>query len=184
MYFITHSRQKLLEAQSVIPELEQLNISLPEVQTLDSFTLVREKLLAARKHTDEAIVVEDTSLYMHGLNDLPGTLTYWFLQTLGTQKMYELAFKTGDLSAGAKTVVGFLPKGSDQPILFEGTINGEIVSPSIEAGYGWDAIFKPYGLDETYAEMGKDLKVNFSMRTTAFQKLKKYLDYKEKKSKV
>ena len=180
IHFITHSRQKLLEAQTVIPELEQLNLSLPEIQTLDSFKLVREKLLAARQHTKESIVVEDTSLYIHGLNDLPGTLTYWFLQTLGVEKMYELAFKSGDVTAGAKTVVGYLAEDSDDPILFEGTITGEIVQPSVESGYGWDSIFKPYGLDETYATMGKELKVNFSMRTMAFQKLKKYLDYKSK----
>ena len=180
MLFITHSRNKLLEAQALIPGLEQLNLSLPEIQTLDPFKLVREKIAAARKHTDEAIVVEDTSLYIQGLNDLPGTLTYWFLQTLGTQKMYELAFKSGDTTASAKTVVGYAAKGSNDPILFEGTITGEIVAPSVEEGYGWDNIFKPYGIDETYAAMGKELKVSFSMRSMAFSKLKKYLEYKQK----
>ena len=72
--FITHSRNKLIEAQSVIPELEQLNINLPEIQTLDPYKLVREKALAARNHSSEALVIEDTSLYIRGLNNLPGTL--------------------------------------------------------------------------------------------------------------
>lgn len=177
--FITHSKNKLLEAQAVLPELEQLNINLPEIQTLDPFKLVREKAVAARQHSQDALIIEDTSLYIKGLNDLPGTLTYWFMQTLGSEKMYELAVKTGNRQASARTVVAYLAKDSDSPIIFEGSIEGEIVQPSSEAGYGWDNIFQPYGLNETYASMGHDLKVNFSMRSIAFQKLKKYLDYKK-----
>lgn len=180
LQFITHSRNKFVEAQAVIPELEQLNINLPEIQTLDPYKLVREKIVAARQHTQDAVIVEDTSLYIRGLNDLPGTLTYWFITTLGVEKMYELAIKTGNRQASAKTVVGYLAEGSSDPILFEGSIEGEIVAPSIESGYGWDTIFQPYGLNETYAAMGHELKTNFSMRTVAFQKLKKYLDYKNK----
>lgn len=175
IHFITHSRDKLVEAQKIIPELQQLNLRLPEVQTLDSFKLVREKIIAARKHTNEAIILEDTSLAIAGLNGLPGTLTYWFIHSLGPEKMYELALKSGNTMATAKTVVGYAKAGSIEPVMFEGTIEGEIVAPSIESGYGWDSIFQPYGVNETYASMGKSQKVNFSMRSTAFQKLQKYL---------
>ena len=87
------------------------------------------------------------------------------------------------MQASAKTVVGYLAKDSTNPILFEGSIEGEIVSPSIESGYGWDTIFQPYGLNESYASMGHELKTNFSMRSVAFEKLKKYLAVKSESKK-
>ncbi len=42
-------------------------------------------------------------------------------------------------------------------------------------GFGWDEIFQPDGLNETFAEMGDEYKPEFSMRTMAFQKLNRYL---------
>lgn len=55
-------------------------------------------------------------------------------------------------------------------------MQGGIVAPNGIDGFGWDEIFQPDGLNETFAEMGDEFKPEFSMRTKAFQMLKDYLN--------
>ena len=58
---------------------------------------------------------------------------------------------------------------------FSGEVEGLIVAPYGNEGFGWDEIFQPDGLNETFAEMGDEFKPEFSMRTQAFRQLREYL---------
>ncbi len=96
---------------------------------------------------------------------------------VGNQGVYDLCSKIQNRNAVAKTVVGY-DDGNGAVEFFEGEINGQIVAPSGVEGFGWDDIFQPEGLNETFAEMGDEYKPEFSMRTAAFKKLSEYLDGK------
>jgi non-canonical purine NTP pyrophosphatase (RdgB/HAM1 family) len=175
IYFITGNVGKLSEAKSVINNIEGYDVDLPEIQEVDAHAIIRAKLLEGLKHKEGELVVEDTSLYYDTLNGLPGPLIKWFLKTIGTDGLYNLADKLGNTKAYAKSIIGYA-KNADEIEFFEGVIEGEIVSPAGDKGFGWDSIFKPVGYDKTFGEMDFDEKNSLSMRKMAFEKLKEYLD--------
>ena len=175
IYFITGNIGKLSEAKSVIGDIEGYDVDLPEIQEIDAHAIIRAKLLEGLKHKDGELVVEDTSLYFDALNGLPGPLIKWFLNTIGADGLYNLAEKLGNTKAYAKSIIGYA-KNADKIEFFEGVIEGVIVPPVGDNGFGWDAIFKPTGHDKTFAEMDFDEKNSISMRKAAFQRLKEYLN--------
>ncbi len=176
LFFITGSKKKVAEVQSVLPQVEQLEVDLQEIQELDPHKILAAKLLEARKHHGNEYIVEDTSLYFEGMNGLPGPFVKWFFGALGPEKLSELALSYGG-KATAKTLIGYADeKGSVE--FFEGEMEGTIVKPRTSSGFGWDDIFIPDGYDQTFGELGLEKKNEISMRIQAARKLKEYLDSK------
>ncbi len=174
IYFITGNIGKLSEAKSVISDIEEYDIDLPEIQEVNAHAIIRAKLLEGLKHKKGEFIVEDTSLYFDVLNGLPGPLIKWFLKTIGNEGLYNLVEKLGNNKAQAKTIIGYA-KDAEHIEFFEGVVEGEIVE-SAGTGFGWDPIFKPLGHDRTFAEMSSEEKNQISMRKIAFEKLKKHLN--------
>jgi non-canonical purine NTP pyrophosphatase (RdgB/HAM1 family) len=174
--FITGNANKFLEVVNILPEVEQLDIDLPEIQSLDPQEIIAFKLKAALEHVPEGhIMVEDTSLYFEGLNGLPGPLIRWFMKGLGREGLAKLVISTGNNRAEAKTIIGYADaKGEIN--YFTGAISGQIVFPFGETSFGRDPIFQPDGYDTTFAEMGLEEKNKISMRRQAAQKLADFLN--------
>ena len=170
LYFITGNKGKLAEVQSILGDVEGLDIDLPEVQSLDAHEIIKAKLEEAQKHHSCEFIVEDTSLYFDALKGLPGPLIKWFLKTVGNEGLYKIAEAFGNFDAEAKTIVGH-SNANKEISFYEGTIKGTIVAPRGE-GFGWDAIFQPQGHDETFGEMDAEEKNSLSMRKIALEKLK------------
>ncbi len=60
-----------------------------------------------------------------------------------------------------------------QTQLFEGACEGRILSaPRGQGGFGYDPLFVPEGFDQTFAELGEDVKNRRSHRARALAKLK------------
>lgn len=174
IYFITGNKNKLEEVQSFLSNVEQLDIDLPEIQDVDAHEIIKAKLQEATKHTQGEFIVEDTSLYLDCLNGLPGPLIKWFLKAIGNDGLFNLAEKLGDVKATAKTMIGYA-KEADDFYFFEGIVEGKIVKPQTELGFGWDSIFLPDGYQKTFVEMTKEEKNKISMRSIAVSKLKEFL---------
>lgn len=177
LYFITGNKGKFEDAKATIPKLEQLDIDLPEIQAVDPHVIVKAKLLEALQHKKGEFVVEDTSLYLECLPGLPGPLIKWFIKTIGSQGVFELAQKYGNMKAKAKTIVGYA-KSREELYFFEGEINGILVSPQHKSvyGFGWDPMFQPDGETQTFAQMPPERKRAISMRALAFTKFKEFLE--------
>jgi inosine triphosphate pyrophosphatase len=175
IYFITGNKNKFEEAKSVMPDLQQLDIDLPEIQEVDARAIIKEKLLEALKHKQAGFIVEDTSLYCDCLSGLPGPLIKWFLKTIGNDGLYKIVNGFGNPKAQAKTMIGYA-RADDDIHYFEGVVEGTIVAPRGETNFGWDPIFQPAGQERTFAEMSKEEKNTISMRRMAFEKLKEFID--------
>lgn len=177
LYFITGNEHKFKEVKEMLPTVEQLDIDLPEIQDLDPQEIIKEKLLEAKKHHNGMFIVEDTGLYINSMNGFPGPLVKWVLKAVDRIGLARIANTFGNGEATAKTVIGFIDE-NDEVFYFEGTVEGKIVEPRGDSGFGWDPVFIPDGYDKTFAELGSEVKNKISMRKNAVEKLKNYLDSK------
>ncbi len=170
LYFITGNINKFQEAKTMISSLEQLDIDLLEIQSIDAHEIIRTKLQEARKYKEGEFIVEDTSLYLDCLQGLPGPLIKWFLKTIGNKGLYNLAQKLGNFGAEAKTCIGYA-KNSENISFYEGSVKGTIVQPTAKTAFGWDPLFQPQGYSKSFAELSPEEKNRISMRRIAFDKL-------------
>ena len=177
LYFITGNKNKFEEIVAILPEVEQLDIDLPEIQEIDPHEIIKAKLLEAFNHTSGEFIVEDTSLYFDCLNGLPGPLIKWFMKSIGNNGLSDLVEKLRNDKAVAKTMIGYA-KDKDEIHYFEGVVEGKVVKPRATSGFGWDPIFLPDGHAKTFAEMDKSEKNELSMRRMALNKLKEFLGEK------
>lgn len=174
--FITSNKNKVSEAQGIlgVSNIEQLDVDLPEIQSMDSHEIIKAKLETASAHHKGKFIVEDVSVGLTALNGFPGPLIKWFVKILAIEGVYKLISKYGDNSAEYKVIYGYY--SPNEPIqYFEGMIMGKIVRPSGDNGFAWDPIFKPDGSDKTYANMLMEEKLQYSPRAIALEKLKKIL---------
>ena len=176
IFFVTGSENKVREAQAVIPTISQLALDLPEIQSLSSEDIITHKLREARTHCPDALIVEDTSLFLAAMNGLPGPFVKWFEKTLGNEGIHEIAQRFDEYHAEAVTSIGYLgPDGTSR--YFAGRVTGTIVPPDGPKGFGWDQIFKPAGHEETFGAMSREKKHRISMRRQALDQLSEFLGY-------
>lgn len=172
--FITGNKNKLAEAQAILPGIVGVDIDMPEIQSLDPQEVIRAKLEAALLKQRGPFIVEDTSLTLTCMNGLPGPLIKWFLVSVGAAGIAKIVASFGDARATARTVIGYADEGGEQRF-FEGVVLGTIVEPRGETKFGWDPIFLPVGYDRTFGEMTREEKNAISMRRIAFEALRAYL---------
>lgn len=176
IYFITGNKNKFAEASAIVPELEQLDIDLPEIQHIDPQEVIKAKIEEAHKRHSGRFIVEDTSLTLDCLNGLPGPLIKWFLEAMGNRGLHDLAERYGVFGATARTVIGYAEYPEAAPRFFEGKLRGWIVAPTGKSGFGWDPIFAPEGATKSFQQMTPAEKNRVSMRGEAFRQLKRYMD--------
>jgi len=174
LYFITGNKNKLKEAQAIIPDVQSLDIDLPEIQSMDPKEIIEEKLKSAQKHHQGKFFVGDTSVGFDCLNGFPGPQIKWLLESIGSEEIAKLVRKYENHKASATVIIGF--SNNKEVIFFESTVNGKIVLPKVKTDFGWDNIFVPEDRDKTYAEMTQEEKNKISVRRIVLNKLKDYLD--------
>jgi XTP/dITP diphosphohydrolase len=65
-----------------------------------------------------------------------------------------------------------------QTELFDGVCEGRIIfAPRGHNGFGYDPLFVPVGFEQTFAELGADVKNKLSHRAQALQKLREHLGH-------
>ena len=170
--FVSGNKNKLKELNQIINthikdiEVKQLDIDLPELQGTPE-DIVRGKLklaLEKSKNLDGPVLVEDTSLCFNAYNGLPGAYIKYFLKAIKPEGLYKMACVFDDHSAYAQSIYGLQKNEKEEPKLFIGKTDGEIVSPRGDNNFGWDPCFKPSGSKKTFAEMDDNEKNKISHR--------------------
>ncbi|MCA9355548.1 RdgB/HAM1 family non-canonical purine NTP pyrophosphatase [Candidatus Kaiserbacteria bacterium] len=174
--FITGNENKLKEARAILKDfvIENKKLDLPEIQEIDAGKIIEAKLRQAYESEKATYIVEDTSLYIEALNGLPGPLIKWFLETIGTVGIYELASKYDNQVAYTSCMIGYIDE-KGRTDFFEGRVKGKIVEPRGKTNFGWDPIFLPDGHEKTFAEMTEEEKNATSHRKLAFVALGDFL---------
>ena len=122
---------------------------------------------------------DDTGLEVEALNGAPGVYSARYAgdghdSEANMQKLlHELQGKK-NRKAQFRTAICLIQEGKEY--LFEGIVKGEIIGEKRGgAGFGYDPIFVPEGYEQTFAELGNDIKNTISHRARAVEKLCSFL---------
>ena len=185
--FVSGNKNKLKELNEILSsnikdiEVKQLDIDLPELQGYPE-DIVKGKLkLALEKAKDlkGPVLVEDTSLCFNAYGGLPGAYIKYFLKEIKPEGLYKMASVFDDHSAYAQSIYGLQKNEKEEPHLFIGKTDGEIVAPKGDNNFGWDPCFKPDCSRKTYAEMDENEKNKISHRGKSSKALIEYLKNNE-----
>lgn len=176
LLFVTGNENKLKEASKILGfEVENVKLDLPEIQDIEVDNTIKDKAKRAYEEVKKPLIIEDTGLYLESMNGFPGALIKWVLKSIGSKGITKIIKNMENKKAYAKTSIGYFD--GNKVHIFSGIIKGRICEePKEGKNFGWDNIFKPENYDRTFSEMTDKEKNNISMRKTAFEKLKKFLD--------
>ncbi len=167
--------KRFLENENFI--IEQIDVDLEEAQEVDARKIIDHKVREALKLGLDNFLVEDTSLYLDGMNRLPGPLVKWFLQELEIKGLYKMAIAMGNGAAQAETILAYV-KDAQNIHLFYGATGGKLVEPRGEHGFGWSSIFKPDNCLKTYGEMLYEEKILWNQRIKALREFQNFIHQK------
>ena len=178
--FVTSNAHKAREAQLILgAAVKVVNAELDEIQSLDVEEIARKKVIQAYYSVGKPVFVEDTGLYINGLDGFPGPLVKWMAKGLGYEGMCRAVDICDDRSAYAMTCIAMYNGKALNS--FIGRIDGRIAQHPVGKGkFGWDPIFIPRGQDKTFAQMPVAKKNGISMRSIAMKKLGLFLLAKNK----
>ena len=195
--FATNNQHKLEEIRAILGSSFEVlslkdigcNVDIPETgKTLEENALQKAQYIFDHYHVD--VFADDTGLEVDALNGAPGVYSarYAAMECVANESqqaashdseanMARLLNELGENNnrkARFRTVIALIQQGEVHE--FEGIVNGEIIRERRGGeGFGYDPIFQPDGYDQTFAELGKDIKNHISHRARATQKLAEFL---------
>lgn len=185
LVFATNNAHKLEEVAAILGdkvELLSLNdidchIDIPETaDTLEGNALLKSSFIHNNYGMD--CFGDDTGLEVEALGGAPGVYSARYAEGHDAQAnmrklLHELEGKE-NRKAQFRTAISLILDGKEY--LFEGVIKGEIIEEKRgDSGFGYDPIFVPEGYDQTFAELGNEIKNQISHRALAVQKLCDFL---------
>ena len=205
--FATNNQHKLDEIRSILgPKFEIVSLAeigchedIPETgQTLEENAL--QKAQYVYDHYGMSCFADDTGLEVDALNGAPGVFSARYAGGEGhdseanMNKLLAELENNNNRRAQFRTVIALILKEerreesgekretkveNSNPIRFEGIVKGQITrQKSGKEGFGYDPIFQPDGYDQTFAELGMEIKNHISHRARAVKKLADYLKMK------
>ena len=182
----TNNAHKLEEIAAILgDEMELLSLKdikcfadIPETaDTLEGNA--RQKAMYIYENYGMDCFADDTGLEVDALNGAPGVYSARYAgdghdSEANMQKLlHELQGKK-NRKAQFRTAICLIQEGKEY--LFEGIVKGEIIGEKRGgAGFGYDPIFVPEGYEQTFAELGNDIKNTISHRARAVEKLCSFL---------
>lgn len=186
LVFATNNKHKIKEISSILNEeidlysLEDINCSdeIPETaDTIEGNALLKAQFIKERYGYD--CFADDTGLEIESLNNEPGVYSARYAGNghNAENNMLKVLSKLSNIDnrrARFKTCIALI--WNNKTYMFEGTIYGNITKEKHgKSGFGYDPIFKPGGYEQTFAEMGEEIKNKISHRAIAVQKLITFL---------
>lgn len=185
--FATNNAHKLEEVTAILGNKIEL-LSLKDIQckvdipetadTLEGNALIKASYIYENYQLN--CFADDTGLEVEALNGEPGVYSARYAgdghnAEANMIKLLHNLEGIDNRKAQFRSVFALIIDGKEH--LFEGVIKGEIIKARKgTSGFGYDPIFIPEGYDQTFAEMGNELKNKISHRAIAANKLCKFLN--------
>lgn len=202
--FATNNQHKLDEIRSILGDTIEVlslkdigcDVDIPETgQTLEENALQKAQYIYDHYHI--SVFADDTGLEVDALNGAPGIYSarYASMEAGAHEASHDAAANMSRLlrelgennnrRARFRTVIALILKKDVCPCgctsikeihQFEGIVEGQIIKERRGGeGFGYDPIFQPDGYEETFAELGMEIKNHISHRARAVKKLADFL---------
>ena len=187
LVFATNNTHKLEEVSAILSDkinLLSLNdidchTDIPETaDTLEGNALLKSSYVFQNYHLD--CFGDDTGLEVEALDGAPGVYSARYADgeshnaEANMLKLLQNLEGKENRKAQFRTVISLILDG--KKYLFEGVVKGEIIKEKRgDSGFGYDPVFVPEGYNQTFAELGNDIKNKISHRALAVQKLCEFL---------
>ena len=202
--FATNNQHKLDEIHSILGNTIEVlslrdigcDVDIPETgKTLEENALQKAQYIYDHYHI--SVFADDTGLEVDALNGAPGIYSARYASMeAGAHEashdaeanMSRLLRELGENNnrrARFRTVIALIIKKDVCPCgctsikevhQFEGIVEGQIIKERRGGeGFGYDPIFQPDGYEETFAELGMEIKNHISHRARAVKKLADFL---------
>ncbi len=189
LVFATNNAHKLEEIRAILGDkMEILSLAdinchadIPETaNTLEGNAHLKSEYVY--NHYGLDCFADDTGLEVEALDGAPGVYSARYAgdghdSQANMQKLLKEMEEKNNRKAQFRTVISLIEKGEEK--LFEGIVRGEITREKRgNSGFGYDPVFQPEGFDETFAELGSEIKNKISHRAKAVEALCNYLSQK------
>lgn len=186
LVFATNNAHKLEEIAAILGEKIKL-LSLKDIECTADIPETANTLEGNATQKAEYIYqqygldcfADDTGLEVEALDGAPGVFSARYAgeghnSEDNMQKLLQNLQGVTNRKAQFRTVICLIWDG--KKYLFEGICKGEIIEEKRgNAGFGYDPIFIPEGYDQTFAELGNDIKNSISHRAKAVELLCNFL---------
>ncbi len=187
LVFATNNKHKLDEVRKITSRHPVEIVSLAEINCFDDIPETADTLegnaLQKAHYIQEKFglncFADDTGLEVEALNNAPGVYSARYAgpghdsEANMKKLLHEMEGKE-NRKARFRTVIALVWNG--KTYTFEGIVNGTITTAKRgENGFGYDPIFIPEGYDQTFAELGDNIKNQISHRAKAVEKLDEFL---------
>ena len=199
--FATNNQHKLQEIRDIlgsdyeVVSLKEIgcDVDIPETgNTLEENALQKAQYVYDHYHV--SCFADDTGLEVEALDGAPGVHSARYAEGTDHDSEANMAKLLRELDgkenrqARFRTVICYIEKQDVCPCgctrikkihQFEGIVNGYIATEKHGTeGFGYDPIFVPEGYDQSFAELGEEIKNGISHRARAVAKLVEYLKKK------
>lgn len=187
LVFATNNKHKLDEVRKITARHNIEIVSLADINCFDDIPETADTLegnaLQKAQYIKEKFgmdcFADDTGLEVEALNNAPGVYSARYAgpnhdSEANMQKLLHELDGKENRKARFRTVISLILNGEIHT--FDGIVNGYIsTSKHGENGFGYDPIFVPEGYEQTFAELGNDIKNTISHRAKAVEKLDEFL---------
>ena len=187
LVFATNNAHKLSEMSSILGDkiellsLKDINcdVDIPETaDNLEGNAILKSEYIYNNYNIN--CFADDTGLEVEALNGEPGVYSARYADgeshdsMANMKKLLHKLENVENRSAQFRTVISLILDG--KKYVFEGIVKGRISKERKgEKGFGYDPIFIPEGYENSFAELGEDVKNKISHRAKAVEKLIDFL---------
>ena len=182
----THNDHKAKEFREILPQYSVQTLAdlghddeIKETATsLEGNSFIKAETVF--KRYGHVVISDDSGLEVDALNGAPGVYSARYAgdprnDQRNTEKLLDELQGASNRKAQFRTVITLM--NTENSFQFEGIVKGTIAkSPRGEAGFGYDPVFIPEGVQQTFAELAAYEKNKISHRANAIEKLLHFLN--------
>lgn len=166
-----HKAKEVAEYFAGLLLVEHVTLECPELRYDDVGEIAREKARFAYEILGIPLIVDDTAFSIEALGGFPGPYAAYVLNTIGMEGILRLMEYETNRNSYFETAIAFAwDKGIE---IFRGRIDGVIVDPRGDLGFGYDPIFEVNG--RTLAELPLAEKSQISHRGRALSAFREWV---------
>ncbi|MDY6764374.1 MAG: XTP/dITP diphosphatase [Halobacteria archaeon] len=170
MIIVTGNPGKAREIREILGEdIEQIDYDYTEIQSPSLKEISEYGARECYERFEEPCLVDDSGLFVDGLEGFPGPYSSYVYGTIGNQGILRTMRGIENRDASFRCVASYCDSRGVRS--FKGRVDGVIAREERgQHGFGYDPIFEHVETHRTFGEMKREEKNEISHRRRAFEK--------------